>query len=739
MSNPLNSAFWIWDNKKTEVNTYLIFQKQFEIKNINPNNKYTLFISADSQYEVFINGSFIGSGQYPDYECYKVYDEFDVGHNLKAGDNQLIINAYWQGESSFTYKLAQAGIIFALYKNDVVLIHSDETTLCAEYTNYKSGHIEKITPQLSFSFKYDARETLPPFKPADIIHKTVKLYPRPIKQLELQPEKKAHIISHGIFIDTNPDAPTGYRMQYAYMAHRDYNYLNVTSSSTVLPSSDGLTFNVANNCESHGIYLIVDLEETSSGYLTLDIDLPNESLVLIGFGEHLDDLRVRSYVGERNFCAYYYGKKGRNRFIHRFKRIGLRYLQLFVYSHSFTLHYAGICSANYPVSTISKFICDDSLHNKIYEVCVKTLHLCMHEHYEDCPWREQAMYTMDSRNQMLCGYFTFSEYDFARACLRLMALSIRDDDLLELCSPGEIEITIPSFSAIFVTALQEYLLYSGDYGFVREVLPVARRIVDGFIRRIDPDCGLVPFYYGKEYWNFYEWQEGLAGGMFYKSNMPSNMPAVTYDAPLNAFISMAIQSLSYIYNILQEPEAAEFYSKTANQLNRCMDKAFWEPEESVYFSFFADGKLHHTCELTQSLMAYCGACPSDKLPLILEAISQKRLLPITLSYSIFKYEALLKIPELYGQYVFDEIAEIWGKMLFKGATTFWETEKGSNDFKNAGSLCHGWSAIPAYIYFRYGLGIKVIEPGFASYEIEPVKGIKGCRGFVKIPPGTITV
>ena len=35
-------------------------------------------------------------------------------------------------------------------------------------------------------------------------------------------------------------------------------------------------------------------------------------------------------------------------------------------------------------------------------------------------------------------------------------------------------------------------------------------------------------------------------------------------------------------------------------------------------------------------------------------------------------------------------------MLDAGATTFWETEKGATDFDGAGSLCHGWSALPIY-------------------------------------------
>ena len=37
-------------------------------------------------------------------------------------------------------------------------------------------------------------------------------------------------------------------------------------------------------------------------------------------------------------------------------------------------------------------------------------------------------------------------------------------------------------------------------------------------------------------------------------------------------------------------------------------------------------------------------------------------------------------------------------MLREGATTFWEIIIGADDFADAGSLCHGWSALPVYYY-----------------------------------------
>ena len=63
----------------------------------------------------------------------------------------------------------------------------------------------------------------------------------------------------------------------------------------------------------------------------------------------------------------------------------------------------------------------------------------------------------------------------------------------------------------------------------------------------------------------------------------------------------------------------------------------------------------------------------------------------------------MKQKERYARTVFMDIAVQWGHMLREGATTFWETIDGARDFSNAGSLCHGWSAIPIALYHRYAL------------------------------------
>jgi len=82
--------------------------------------------------------------------------------------------------------------------------------------------------------------------------------------------------------------------------------------------------------------------------------------------------------------------------------------------------------------------------------------------------------------------------------------------------------------------------------------------------------------------------------------------------------------------------------------------------------------------------------------------------PSSLSMNIWKYEALLETDEeKYKHYVLNEIRTNYKTMLDEGSTTVWETIDGSRAFSNAGSLCHGWSAVPVYMFHR--LGITTIE------------------------------
>ena len=187
-----------------------------------------------------------------------------------------------------------------------------------------------------------------------------------------------------------------------------------------------------------------------------------------------------------------------------------------------------------------------------------------------------------------------------------------------------------------------------------------------------------------------------------------------------------MQSLSRICQALGLSAKAEYYLSVAQQLNLAIDQIFFDPTTNCYATTRAGESLGHYAELTQALVLLCGAVPDSKQDLILEALaghSPLNLYPITLSHSIFKYEALMLKPQQYARFVFNKIANDFGSMLYQNATTFWETLVGAYDFDRAGSLCHGWSAIPVYFYLRYCVDLKkegTLLPSALTGIYEPV-------------------
>jgi len=733
MNDHLKGAVWIWRSEALGANAYADFAGRFFASDASSEAKYFVYISADSNFSIYINGHFADCGQFPDYPEYKICEKIDVTRLVLSGDNSFIIGAHSMNADCSVYRKGRPGVIFTVVcenaGSETVLYASGKDTFSRVSPYYASAGVPNISNQMLFSFAYDAapgseKEAFDPHSdPVDGMPE--KLYPRPVKRMTVQPPVITLLTACGSYV-SDTEGTAAERMQNSLMRCR------ALPRQRRFPHSEGVSLSAGND---DGVYAVFDLGKESVGYLDLDLDVPEECEVLIGWGEHLDDLRVRTSVGGRNFAGSYKAAAGRNAFFMPFRRVGLRYLQIFVHAKTALFRYAGIRPAVYPLSHTPFFRCSDALHNKIYETCLKTLECCMHDHYEDCPWREQALYTMDSRNQMLCGYYAFGEYDFPKASLRLMALSLRDDGMLELCSPGRVPITIPSFSAMFNVSAYEYLIHSGDTGFIKEILPCCAAIADGFISRIDEN-GLLGAFSDKRYWNFYEWSPGLSGDAL----VPSE-GCPTYDAPLCAFVSMSLGCLSDIYAILGDAEKKEYYAAAKTALNEKINEAFWCEQEGAYCSYVLrpSGKKVHFAELTNALAVYCGAAGEPRLSRVLRLLASGdgSLSPITLSHSIFKYDALMTKPMLYAKTVFESVESIWGGMLYKGATTFFEVEAGADAFGYAGSLCHGWSAVPAYLYFRYILGASPDPSGSTEYTFSPVgAGFRDVSGKLLLPDGT---
>ncbi|MBR2965620.1 MAG: hypothetical protein IKC34_03620, partial [Clostridia bacterium] len=65
---------WIWIKEGEGPDQYADFRDTI----CHSGKKTVINISADSDYTLYVNGKYAASGQYGDYEHYKIYDTIDI-------------------------------------------------------------------------------------------------------------------------------------------------------------------------------------------------------------------------------------------------------------------------------------------------------------------------------------------------------------------------------------------------------------------------------------------------------------------------------------------------------------------------------------------------------------------------------------------------------------------------------------------------------------------------------------
>ena len=704
MAQTFQKAAWIWRQGEVGKDEYCDFLDTVTVSDTS--KRIYLSIAADSNYAVWINGSLCTFGQYADYPSYKVYDRVDITDALRAGDNRFVAVVWYYGIDSQTYIIGDAGLIYEVTDEDgTVLACSGTHTLSRLSRDYICGREELISRQLGPTYHYDMRgddgfrvaggEGFAPSRLVPTISTDCHL--RPNKKLTLEERLPATVCRMGGFRYTTESGVASHDMQYAAITGR--SPIDMIKTGDVRFSAP--TKLVADDPNFPGVFFIVDLGAETAGFLDIDLELPADCRIDVGYGEHLDDGICRTAV--RGFSCDIQARAGRNTYLNTFRRFGCRYLQFFVHASEVTVHYAGMRPTLYPLQ-YKAYKTGNLLRETIYKVCQDTLQHCLHEHYEDCPWREQALYTMDSRNQMLCGYYAFGETQAPRAALELISHGMRPDGLLTLCYPAGRDAPIPAFSCMYFVQMEEYIRYTGDTTLAAQAFPVLTRICETFAAKRLPE-GIIENFHGigpsgtYEYWNFYEWSPSMSGRF--------NETERRLECPLNCFYSLALQSMSKICGALGKNDEAARYRAEADALNAFIVSTFYNEETKLFNTFAMDEEYRNTYSvLTQSLCMLCGAAKGVDTSVMLSLMANNggqidglTIVPNTLSMNSFRFDALLIADkDTYAPVILSELDREYLRMLRAGATTFWETAIGAEDFDGAGSLCHGWSALPIYYY-----------------------------------------
>ena len=607
-----SKARWVWiDSQKSDE--YCSFQQGFKFDG----QKITLDICAVTNYVAYVNGKRVGFGIFAGYVAEKYYDQIDITPYCNKGENQLTVTVWNEGVNTATHIAECGGLIFSIEEDgQAVAISGKEFTKGGLHGGYMQNRCRRITYQLGYTSGMISDYSIEYGKCREV-NLTYNLKQRPVKKLI----EEDFAIAKPLDIENKQ---------------------------------------------------IFDLGRETVGYLAVEIECDKDCEVKIVYGEHLKDGEVRYLIDGRDFSLDFACKKGVNKFEQFFVRVAGRYLEI-LGDKGVKINKIGLLPVMYPQQEKQGFL--QGLDKQIYDVCVRTLRLCMHEHYEDCPWREQALYVLDGRNQMLCGYYAFEDTSFQRENLVFISKGLREDGLLELTYPAINTPAIPFFSVMYPVAVLEYVEHTGDKTILDLVMPTALKIMSFFKAKIAKN-GLIDTL-PPPYWNFYEWTDG--------SNGLLEQETQKYDLILNC---------AFIYSYERFKKLCDMYgvefSVEVEPMKKAIENTFYDSEKGMYF-LSSQGEKKYS-QLGNAFAMLIGLDGKN----VLQAVKGESVIEATLSMLGYVYDALLIKGD--EDFVLNDIRTKYKKMLDDGATSFWETMLGEADFDSAGSLCHGWSAMPIFYY-----------------------------------------
>jgi len=751
IKHPIEKANWLWHKEQIgKNNVFLHFRKTFDVYS-SKIQKSEIQVAAFSIYELYINGRYVGRGPAAGPIHSPYFDTYDLKRILKKGKNVIAALVYNYGRKMpvefLTNKCAPGGFRFALVLKTASrkdkTITSDETAKVIQNPCWmQDTPLYMPSHRAGFKEFYDSRkeDAIRGWRKPDFDDSgwakadTVKMgrrqtfRPRDIGHLTREPHYPVNVFINQKMYDHNFDLPKEFENLQALVKGADgalYDKALLAGESGAIEShktrlKDRLAV-IRQLDPQSPISIMLDFGKNITGRFALEIEESAGGILEISYGESLNTCRVDRLIlkgGRQTFSPF--DRRHARYVILEFKKLPA----------PVKLKSARFDLVTYPVRPLGEFKCSDELLNEIRDVGAYTIRLCMQDKFEDCPWREQALYLADMRWIAGFNYFAFGDCELVKRCLRLLARIQREDGLIPTALHWEpLESFIIDFQPHFVGALAEYYQFSGDRYFIRELFPAVRKLMRWMKNQLQPN-NLVTIKNREHCWCFIDW------GFIEKRDEVTSLNLLWYEAFLNA---------ARLAGIVGDEKLARAYTLKAERIKRAVQKNLKNKKKRIFMDCRKNGKLSsHTSEQTNSCAVLLDIAEKEDFPYIRRNVfKNKKVKRIVCGFmKFYAVEALFKMG--YGTEALDEIRNYWGRMIERGATTLWEafdpeTPEGLLPGKTW-SLCHAFSAGPNFSLPFHIFGIEILEPGMKKIRLKPnLFDLEWARGKIPTPFGSIEV
>ena len=383
-----------------------------------------------------------------------------------------------------------------------------------------------------------------------------------------------------------------------------------------------------------------------------------------------------------------------------------------------TLQPLRLIETRFPFEPASRFQSSDETLGPILTICRRSIQMCMHETFMDCPYYEQLMYVGDTRIQALTHYALAGDDRLVRKALTMFDCSRANvTGLTTSNAPASAGQIIPPFSLWWVCMIHDFAMWRGDLPFIKTLLPGARAVIDRFLANVDRDVGLCRSLPG---WNFVDaaWPEGVP---------PDGHAGVS--GPINLQLVLALQALAELELICGEPELSARYQRWSRQLSTALHERLWDEGRGMMWD---DVNCTSASQHSQAMAILAGVLsPEESIRAAGAMQSDGALLQARPYFLHYVFEAFKKLGRIEP---FSTGLEPWRKFVAQGLKTTPE------HFEDGRSDCHAWSAHPMFHVMTSVLGIRPVSFGFEQLIIRPQLGeLSEASGEMIHPKGVVRV
>ncbi len=781
MTNQIDwKAKWIWTHGETKKPFHVsYFRNHFELCAIPQSCQIHCF--ADSKYRLWVNGQYVGFGPARGDAHHPYYDTHDISGYMQAGQNVVAFAVQHYTAGSTIFSVIRGGLIFQVQPDfGDVLAFSDETSVAASSEAYGS------IPGIHFAEKFDARFEsagwqMPGFDDSkwdavDILESTdladvVDLIPRPIPIIPEIRRNPIKLLDVGLSLDEeHPDVET------------EENVAVSISRSILkpLPIADKTAFLVPQTIWTgeplrlpgadlpHSVFIVLDFGQETLAFPDIEINGSAGTIIDICYSEVLENNRIAPTRQNKPYNDRIILREGVT--AHRlFQPRAFRYLMLRVTGGPVIVQNICAYEAIYPAAKTGSFGSSDTLLNDIYNMCVRTINMCMEDAYTDCPWRERNQWLGDMQPEALFGYYSLDSFDLAKKGVREFAGSSSPEGWM----PGVFPLTgpnLPTWGMRFPVIVWEYYLHTGDLETLRMSLDAVNKQMQWLSEQED-QAGLIDVTKQTEFSEEYISQAEAYEWFCTKPWYFVDWTLTDSHASDGAIQGWYLESLRYSALVAQaagDEANATYYGWKADDLANTLIEYYWSDDRQAFLKYRKALK-HRPYNASPDLIgqhenflfAALGVGDPEMQQKALEAVkgpigkylpnfgnyqsnyhaiqdqrgniaSEKTVLLGSPFWSFYALLALVQADK--PQAALEYIRLGWGLMLEHGATSCWEMWDANT------SMCHGWSAAPAMILPAYILGIRPTAPGYTKFVVQPnLCDLEWAKGTVPTPAGPILV